>query len=118
MWMVPPELMCKKHLLGEHVECHMIAGSIQRADQPKHNKCIESLTRINCLQVSSLYERHQAITDELVSRGCRVSSELPQVNFSLLSDFVMGYKVDTNKSHQDLINRCEKCKNLNSLKNY
>jgi hypothetical protein len=28
MWMVPPKVMCRKHLLGEHVEIHMLAGSL------------------------------------------------------------------------------------------
>lgn len=29
MWMVPPRHMCRKHLLGEHVELHMFVGSIK-----------------------------------------------------------------------------------------
>lgn len=30
MWMVPPELMCRQHLLGEHVELHMFVGAINK----------------------------------------------------------------------------------------
>ena len=30
MWMLPPEMMCRKHLLGEHVELHMLLGSLRR----------------------------------------------------------------------------------------
>ena len=30
MWMLPPETMCRKHLLGEHVELHMLLGSLRR----------------------------------------------------------------------------------------
>ena len=29
MWMVPPSKMCRKHLLGEHVELHMIAACLR-----------------------------------------------------------------------------------------
>ena len=38
MWMLPPECMCRKHLLGEHVELHMLLGSMRRG------KSIEGLT--------------------------------------------------------------------------
>jgi hypothetical protein len=30
MWMVWPELMCRKHLLGEHVEIHMLLGALNK----------------------------------------------------------------------------------------
>ena len=30
MWMLPPAGMCRKHLLGEHVELHMLLGSLRR----------------------------------------------------------------------------------------
>ena len=30
MWMVPVQYMCRKHLLGEHVEHHMLVGSIHK----------------------------------------------------------------------------------------
>ena len=28
--MVDPRLMCRKHLLGEHVELHMLVGSLRK----------------------------------------------------------------------------------------
>lgn len=28
MWKVNPKNMCRQHLLGEHVECHMFVGAI------------------------------------------------------------------------------------------
>ena len=30
MWMLPPKGLCRKHLLGEHVELHMLLGSMRR----------------------------------------------------------------------------------------
>ena len=30
MWNVSPDVMCRQHLLGEHVEMHMVVGSINR----------------------------------------------------------------------------------------
>ena len=30
MWMVDPSLLCRKHLLGEHLECHMFVGTINK----------------------------------------------------------------------------------------
>ena len=29
MWMVPPRKMCRKHLLGEHVEIHMAVATLR-----------------------------------------------------------------------------------------
>ena len=29
-WMVDPRLLCRKHLLGEHVENHMFIGTLKR----------------------------------------------------------------------------------------
>lgn len=29
LWLVRPELMCKQHLSGEHLECHMFYGSME-----------------------------------------------------------------------------------------
>lgn len=29
-WLVRPELMCKAHRSGEHLECHMFVGSMQQ----------------------------------------------------------------------------------------
>ncbi|MEZ0346180.1 MAG: pyrimidine dimer DNA glycosylase/endonuclease V, partial [Infirmifilum sp.] len=28
--MVPPSIMCDRHLLGEHVELHMLVGALRR----------------------------------------------------------------------------------------
>ena len=30
IWKINPKLMCRKHLLGEHVESHMFVGSINK----------------------------------------------------------------------------------------
>ena len=30
MWMVPPSKMCRQHLLGEHVEIHMLVGTMRK----------------------------------------------------------------------------------------
>ena len=33
MWLVPPQLMCDQHLLGEHLEMHMFIGTIRKIYQ-------------------------------------------------------------------------------------
>ena len=35
MWMVDPRIMCRQHLLGEHVEIHMFVGAISRGKSVK-----------------------------------------------------------------------------------
>ncbi|MHC4725460.1 MAG: pyrimidine dimer DNA glycosylase/endonuclease V [Planctomycetota bacterium] len=54
MWMVNPAVMCKKHLLGEHVECHMLVGHLQR------KRRITNYIKLNLLQPKSLRERSLA----------------------------------------------------------
>ena len=58
MWMVDPKTMCRKHLLGEHYEIHMLIGSMRRG------KSIMKYIETKLLQPSAAAKRH----DELVDR--------------------------------------------------
>jgi len=70
MWMVDPGLLCKKHLLGEHVECHMLDGSLRR------RRSIAGFLDRGLLEPSQLQARHDALADEMVRRGMQHASPL------------------------------------------
>ena len=63
MWMVDPEIMCRQHLFGEHVEHHMFRGSMRkgcRQDGYITNDLLEPL---------SLDKRHEELVIEMTRRG-------------------------------------------------
>lgn len=48
MWLVPPSHMCRKHLLGEHVELHMLLGTLKKGN-PSPAFCLAAWsTRAGC----------------------------------------------------------------------
>jgi hypothetical protein len=72
MWMVNPALMCNKHLLGEHVECHMLVGHLKR------KRPITNYIRLNLLEPTNLRERHDKLALEMKNRGFMHKSPLPE----------------------------------------
>ena len=96
--MINPSVLCRKHLLGEHVELHMLCGSI------KKNKSLEGFVRNGLIEVHNIQQRHEELVAEMKRRGYNHKSPLPDINF-----FELG-SVDRQKSFQDLMNRCEECR--------
>ena len=62
MWNVPVEFMCRKHLLGEHVELHMLIGTIK-----KGNDITGYLDGL--VEVDKIVKRHKEIVREMKRRG-------------------------------------------------
>jgi len=102
--MVPPELLCRKHLLGEHVECHMFVGSILK------NKSLKGFLAKNLVEVHNLRSRHDELADEIVRRGYNHKSPLQE--FEARTEGV----VDIEASLVDLAARCEDCKTRIEMK--
>jgi hypothetical protein len=98
-WLVDPQLLCRKHLLGEHVEHHMFAGSIHKG------KSVKGFLRDGLLEPKTLQTRHSQLVGEMISRGYNHKSPLLKVDVSHLPDG----KIDINKNIEDLRNRCEEC---------
>jgi hypothetical protein len=71
MWMVNPKRMCRKHLLGEHVELHMLLGSLRK------NRSIQGFLDAGLLQPQAVNQRHEALVEEMEARGYKHSSPLP-----------------------------------------
>lgn len=94
MWKVDPRKMCRKHLLGEHVEMHMAVGSI--------NKGIA--IHPDMAEVHHIQTRHDQLAEEMVRRGYKHKSPLPKFEV-----YKWG-KVDSHANWNELKNRCEECR--------
>lgn len=103
--------MCRKHLLGQHVELHMILGSIKKKKSLKGfiDKQIVSPRNINSM--------HKLVVEEMLKRGYNHNSELiadMSTHKGLLGycvwhnccDVHIPYKRDLD----DLTSRCPECR--------
>lgn len=99
MWGVPPGMLCRRHLLGEHVEMHMFAGCISRG------RCIEGYIRGGLVDVGRIRERHDALAAEMVSRGYRHESPLDWPEGGPRT----GGSVDVDVNMLELSLRCSEC---------
>ena len=107
-WMVDPKKMCRKHLLGEHVEHHMFVGTLIK------KKSIKGYIENDLLEPLSLQQRHDQIVEEMVKRGYNHNTPL---NFDIslleyLSDEYINHKIDRQNSERLLFTRCTECRKL------
>lgn len=110
MWMVNVRTMCRKHLLGEHVECHMIAGSINKGRR------LDGFVDSNALQLKSLITRHDAIAREMIRRKYKHKSPLAMPIYnSSLSTKVISSRVNRVKAMEYLHARCEACRIMGAI---
>lgn len=96
-WLVNPKLLCRKHLLGEHVESHMFVGTILK------KKSLDGYFRNRLLEVHNLKRRHQELVQEMTARGYNHKSKLPYFR-----SWKEGY-VDRKGNIKELTRRCKEC---------
>lgn len=106
MWMVDPKIMCRKHLLGEHVETHMFYGSVEKG------KKIDGFLKNNLFEPLSLYYRHKQLEEEMIRRGYNHQSPMEDCapcfdNLNLEQQYTI---IDHNKALRDLLDRCPECR--------
>ena len=108
MWMVPVKIMCRKHLLGEHVECHMIESHLF------NKKKISGYVRNNCIEPTSLRRRHNQLVTEMEIRKYNHDSPLKHNSLELyyLPSKEECAKVNVRKSQWELLKRCKDCRRL------
>lgn len=104
MWMVDPEVMCDQHLLGEHVELHMLAGTLTR------HRSIDGFIAKGLLEPGSMQARHSTLAAEMARRGFRHESPLPDACPDYLSQEARDARVDVAAAAADLFERCERCR--------
>lgn len=105
LWMVDPKILCRKHLLGEHVECHMFLGTLKKKLK------MDGYISNNLFEPKSLQTRHDALVSEMINRGYNHNSPL-EVNPELIERFSTDIIIDVSKSLNDLLGRCPLCKEL------
>ena len=104
MWMLPTAGMCRKHLLGEHVELHMLLGSLRRG------KNIEGFLSGGLVDPQRIFVRHQELVAEMTRRGYKHSSPLDEQECAALADGYLGRAaIDTDANARDLHQRCPDC---------
>ena len=101
MWMVDPSVMCRKHLLGEHVEIHMMAGHLQLGRK------VDGYVRENCVQPRSIAVRHTALAEEMQRRGYKHVSPLRQPKIAAHQH--PEAQVDRQAALAELVHRCAEC---------
>jgi len=101
MWMVEPKIMCRKHLLGEHVELHMFVGSINKGTR------MGRYVTEGLLEYDSLRSRHTALVAELKRRGYKHQSPLPKVRAIPKAERV---SISREASLAELVRRCPECR--------
>ena len=103
--MVDPSKMCKKHLLGEHVETHMFLGTLRK------RKSIKGYIKNNLLEPLSLKQRHDELVAEMNRRGMNHNTPLIINNeLNYLSSEDLNHKINRENSEGELKSRCFNCR--------
>lgn len=100
MWCVNPKLMCRKHLLGEHVEMHMFRGCVLKG------RSLDGYLKKNLVEIGGIKKRHDVLAEEIQRRGYKHKSPLDEVPYNKYW-FTM---VDIQKSLKELKRRCPECR--------
>lgn len=103
MYMIDPKKICLQHLLEEHRSCHVFAVGM------KERKSITGLVKSNAIEPTSIKARHDALADEIVSRGYDHNSNLTQPEIGYLKPEEANYKIDVQAAEKLLMDSCEEC---------
>jgi hypothetical protein len=105
MWNVDPKYMCRKHLLGQHVELHMFKGSITKG------KSMKGYIENDLLEPLYIEEYHDMIVKEMESRGMNHKTPLTirMSDLELLPSEYIVHKIDRKASGIELYRRCKEC---------
>jgi len=101
--MVDPKLLCRKHLLGEHVELHMIIGCIEK------DKSLKGYEVAGLIDVSQLPGRHSLLVEEMEHRGYNHNSPIHPSEKVFRYIITAVGSINTSKSISDLKARCNEC---------
>jgi hypothetical protein len=73
IWDLPPSILCRAHLLGEHRELHAIWTVLveRKSGYANHPETIRWRGKL-----AALYQRHEALVAEMTRRGYRHASQL------------------------------------------
>ena len=95
--MINPKMMCKRHLLGEHYECHMFAGCLNKG------KSLKGYLNNNLFDPASLTKRHDELVEEMGLRGYAHNSPIADYTGE-------PNPIDVSRSLANLLDRCLDCR--------
>lgn len=98
MWNVNPVNLCRQHLLGEHLEMHMFAGTIRKGIS------IQGYIEKGQVNPREIKNRHDMLAVEMIRRGYIHSSPL---NFDC--DVLPISEVNVLENELELQKRCFHC---------
>ncbi len=98
MWNLNPKLMCRNHLLGEHVECHMFVGTLNKGNN------IQGYLEKGLLEIHNIEKRHEQLAKEMKRRGYNHNSSLPKYKK------IKRGKINSRENKKELFKRCKRCR--------
>ena len=104
MWLVNTRMMCRNHLLGEHLELHMLASCLGS------RKNIRGYIEKGLVDPSLLVKRHEELVEEMKYRGYCHSSPILG-----LPELLAKGHTNTNANLIELVSRCHKCRENKGL---
>lgn len=103
MWLTDPKQMCRRHLMGEHVELHMLAGTLRR------KKSIQGYINKHLVEPTEIVNRHQQLAEEITRRGYNHKSPLTHDEVPLGRWQQYIDVIDNGDSERELRRRCKNC---------
>lgn len=83
VWDVEPAKLCRKHLLGEHLEIHALF-TILHENRTGYRNHPETLRWVG--KLPALAQRHERVVAEMIQRGYNHRSPLPAVEGAIIQD--------------------------------
>ena len=102
--MLDPRKMCRQHLLGEHLELHMFAGSIKKGTS------LEGYVNNGLVEPKSIVKRHADLVKEMKRRGMNHRSPLKSINLRKLPPRIRNARINRRAALNDLMKRCPRCR--------
>ena len=103
-WMVNPKFMCRRHLLGEHVEHHMFVGTILKGIS------LTGYLKGGQLEPASLKSRHDELVEEMRSRGYNHKTPLQPLPQDFEKEVYFSTIINREASLVELLRRCPDCR--------
>jgi len=111
MWMIDPKLLCNVHLLGEHVETHMVRGALA---VPEQFASLQGLAAKGFIELTALNRRHAELVIEMAARSMKHNSPMDLVTLEDVLRFANSESgtgfVSPFQSANDLRERCHMCR--------
>ena len=102
MWGVKTGFLCRKHLLGEHVEMHQEVGTLK--NHPHGKAVVKGHAEKNQVDTSLIKHRHDELVEEMENRGMNHESPLKY------EDKLDLGSIDIESNTLDLKKRCSDCR--------